>query len=274
MKNGFVCAVRVLVAGTALSTLPARAAIIFQDDFASGPSPLWANESGAWTASGGSYYATEPNNAPNAYSSLPYNLTAFTVDFDINSVSDGGIFLRAEPKPGTAFGIQGVLLNFKVPAGGPRLYWHIFSGGTTVSEPLNMTYVDYGNTPHVHVEVIGDTYAAYINGATDPVTTFSTSQFPTGRVALYDYSGQSFSNFVLARAQPTLGIRMDPDAAVVYWSTAFPDYVLQTSDGVAPAGQWFTLGGPYALANGSYQVRLPLLNLLHKQFFRLRYNGP
>jgi hypothetical protein len=272
MKNGFVCAVWV-VAAAALATLPIRAGIIFQDDFAAGPSPLWGNESGAWTASAGSYYASEPNNAPNAYSSLPFNLTAFTVDFDINAVSDGGIFLRAEPKPGTTFGIQGVLLNFKVPAGGPRLYWHIFYDGTNASGPLNLTYLDYGNTPHVHVEVIGDTYSAYINGSTEPATAFTTSLFPTGRVALYDYSGQSFSNFVLAKAQPTLGIRMEPDAAVLYWSTGFPDYVLQTSADLSPTGQWFTLGGPYALANGSYQVRLPLLNLLHKQFFRLRYNG-
>lgn len=273
MKNGFLRAVCLLMATAGMSKLPtARGAIIFHDDFVSSPSPLWGNESGAWTASAGSYYATAPNNMPNAYSSLPYELKAFTVDFDINSVTDGGIFLRAEPAEGTAFGIQGILLNFKVPGGGPRLYWHVFSGGTNVSQPLNLTNIDYGTTPHVHVEVIGDTYAAYVNGSSTPNTTLTTNLFPSGRVALYDFSAQSYSNFVLARAQPTLGIRMDPDAAVLCWSTAFPDYVLQTTDD--PSGQWFPLSGPYALGNGSYQFRLPLLNLLHKQFFRLSYNGP
>jgi hypothetical protein len=272
MNNGLVRAVWLAMAGAALSTLPMPAAIIFQDDFASGPSPLWGNESGAWTTSGGGYYAIEPNNNPCAYSSLPFNLTAFSVDFDINSVSDGGIFLRAQPAPGTTLGIQGVLLNFKVPGGGPRVYWHVFYG-TNATGALNLTYLDYGATPHVHVEVIGDTYAAYINGSTVPATTLTTNVFSTGRVALYDFSGQSFSNFVLERAQPTLGIRIDPDAAVLYWSGQFPDYVLQTTDDLSPSGHWFALGGPYALGNDLYQVRLPLLNLLHKQFFRLRYNG-
>jgi hypothetical protein len=271
MKNGFICTVSVLGLMAALSLLPTRAAVIFQDDFATGPSPLWGNESGGWTASGGGYYATAPNNNPCSFSSLPYNLSAFSVDFDISSVSDGGIFLRAQPAPGTSLGIQGILLNFKVPAGGPRLYWHVFYG-TNGSPPLNETYLDYGPTPHVHVEVLGDTYSAYVNGSTDAATTLTTNVFSTGRVALYDFSGQSFSNFVLTRTQPTLGIQMDPDAAVLYWSADFPDYVLQTSDSLS-TGQWFTLGGPYALGNGSYQVRLPPLNLLHKQFFRLRYNG-
>ena len=268
MNNGLrtACA---LVMAAGFSTLPTGAAIIFQDDFASGPSSLWGNESGGWTGSGGSYYATEPNNNPCAFSSLPFNLTAFSVDFDINSVSDGGIFLRASPAPGTALGIQGILLNFKVPAGGPRLYWHVFYG-TNGSGALNLTYLDYGTTPHVHVEVVGDTYAAYVNGSTEAATTLRTNVFSSGRVALYDFSDQSFSNFVLGRVQPTLGIRMDPDAAVLYWSEGFPDYVLQTSDDVIGSGQWFTLGGPYALGDGSYQVRLPLLNLLHKQFFRLK----
>jgi hypothetical protein len=66
---------------------------------------------------------------------------------------------------------------------------------------------------------------------------------------------------------------MDADAAVLYWSANFPDYVLQTTDDLSPSGKWYSLGGPYALSSGSYQVRLPLLNLLRKQFFRLKYNG-
>src|SRR5438105_786981 len=168
-----------------------HAGVIFSDDFASGPSPLWANESGAWTASAGDYYATAPNNLPNAYSSVPYNLTDFTVDFDINDVSDGGVFLRATPAPGTPSGIKGILLNFKVPAGGPRLYWHVFYDGTNASPPLDIVYLDYGTSVHVHVEVSGDTYSAFINGSTIPAATLTTNIFSTGRVALYDFSSQS-----------------------------------------------------------------------------------
>jgi len=270
MYNGLVRTACALVIAGAFSPLPTGAAFIFQDDFASGPSPLWGNESGAWTGSSGTYYATAPNNNPCAFSSLPFDLKAFSVDFDINSVSDGGIFLRAQAAAGTALGVQGVLLNFKVPFGGPRMYWHVFYG-TNGSAPLNLTYLDYGATPHVHVEVVGDTYTAYVNGSTVPATTLTTNVFSTGRVALYDFSGQTFSNFVVERVQPTLRIRTDPDAVVLYWSEAFPEYVLQTSDDVL-SGPWFTLGGPYGLGNGSYQMRLPLLNLIHKQFFRLKYN--
>src|SRR5690349_9770240 len=121
-----------------------HAGVIFSDDFASGPSSLWGNESGDWTASSGAYFATAPNNQPNAYSSVPYDLRNFAVDFDINDVSDGGIFLRATPEPATPCGIKGILLNFKVP-GGARVYWHIFYDGTDASPPLNVTNADYGN---------------------------------------------------------------------------------------------------------------------------------
>src|SRR5207249_404561 len=155
----------------------------FSDNFNSGASPLWGNEVGAWTASGGAYYATAPNNAPNAYSSLPFNLTDFSVDFDINNVSDGGIFLRMAPVPGTTLGVQGILLNLKVPDGGPKIYWHIFYDGNNASPPLNISYLSYGNNPHVHIEVSGNTYSAFLNGSSTPATTLTTTEFSSGRVA-------------------------------------------------------------------------------------------
>jgi hypothetical protein len=244
--------------------------VLFSDDFATGPSPLWGNESGGWAASGSGYYATSPNNAPNAFSSLPFELSDFSVDFDINDVSDGGIFLRAASVPGSTFGIQGILLNFKVPDGGGRAYWHIFYDGATVSVPLNPEYLDYGPNPHLHVEVSGDTYSVFVNGSSTPLTTLTSSTFSKGRVALYDFSSQTFGNFVLQIPEPQLSIRMDSDAAVIYWSTNFAGFVLQTAgnlSGLPPV--WISLNGPYASADGFYQVRLPILNLLTQQYFRL-----
>jgi len=61
---------------------------------------------------------------------------------------------------------------------------------------------------------------------------------------------------------------MDSDAAVIYWSTDFPEYVLQTTVDPTLANGWSSLAGPYGSAAGFYQFRL--LNLLQKQFFRLR----
>jgi hypothetical protein len=79
--------------------LDSRAAVLFSDTFDSGASPLWQNESGSWAAASGVYAATVPNNFPNAHSSLPFNLTNFFIDVDINAVADGGIWLRSAPAP-------------------------------------------------------------------------------------------------------------------------------------------------------------------------------
>jgi hypothetical protein len=166
----------------------APAPVVFSDTFSPAPSAFWGDEVGAWTASGGAYFATAPNNNPNAISSLPYNLTDFSVDFDVNNVTDGGIFLRASVVPGGPAGVKGILLNLKVPAGGPRIYWHVFTDGTNATPGLNLTNLDYGPNPHVHVEVSGDTYSAFINGSPTPTSTLTTNIFPAGRVALGDQS--------------------------------------------------------------------------------------
>ena len=163
----------------------ARAGILFSDDFSSGASSLWGNEVGAWSANGGVYAATQPANMPNAISSLPFNLTNFSVDFDINAVGDGGIFLRSTVMPGTTFGVQGVALVLKVPDGGPKIYWHVFTNGNDASIPLNIAYTDFGPNPHVHVEVSGSTYSAFLNGSSTPAITLNTSAFASGRFATW-----------------------------------------------------------------------------------------
>ncbi len=192
------------VALSLLLIVSAEAATLFTDNFNTGPSPLWGNEVGGWVASGGAYYATAPNNMPNAYSSLPYNLTDFSIDFDINNVMDGGVFLRMEPAPGTTFGVKGILLNLKIPDGGPKIYWHVFNGDTA-TPPLNIAYVPYGNNPHVHVEVSGNIYAAFLDGSSTPATTLVATDYSSGRIALYDFSGQSFDNVVLTQVpEPAL----------------------------------------------------------------------
>src|SRR4029077_5626730 len=90
-----------MVGGLLRVGVSSRAEVIFTDNFDSGASSLWENESGSWSAAGGVYAATAPNNFPNAFSSLPFNLTNFFVDVDIQGVTDGGIWLRSTPVPGT-----------------------------------------------------------------------------------------------------------------------------------------------------------------------------
>jgi hypothetical protein len=89
---------------------PAEAGIIFSDNFNNGASPLWGNQIGAWSATGGVYAATVPSNFPSAHSTLPFSLTDFVVDVDVNHLQDGGIWLRSTEEPGTNVGIKGILL--------------------------------------------------------------------------------------------------------------------------------------------------------------------
>jgi hypothetical protein len=224
-----------------------RAAVLSSDNFDSGASSLWGNESGSWTASGGVYGATAPNNFPNAFSSLPFNVTNFSVDVDINGVADGGIWLRSAPVPGGAVGVQGVLLVLKnADFGGVNVYWHICDGNS-YGEALNLVTGSFpaGSNLHVHVDVSGDTYAAFINGATNPITTLSTSAFPSGRVALYDFSGETFDNFLL-QTPGTTGVTVTsqtvPFVEVRWQSSSGSWYQVQTSSAKAD-NKWVNQGG-------------------------------
>ena len=197
----------------------AHASVIFADNFNSGASPLWGNDVGSWSATGGVYKATSPSWRPSAFSSLPFDLRDFSVDFDINDVTDGGIWLRSSPAPGIPRGIKGVLLNLKVPDGGARIYWTVVDDGPDYGTPLNMVSLAYGNNPHLRIEVSGNTYSAFVNGSTTSVTTFTTSEFPDGKVALYDYSEQSFDNFILQVVpEPSTGLLLVFGGFVaLYW---------------------------------------------------------
>jgi hypothetical protein len=171
-------------------------AAIFADHFNKKPSALWRNETGAWAVEAGAYKATNPANFPAASSSLPFNLTDFSVDFDVNDVQDGGIWLRSAAAPGTAVGRKGIIFNLQT-INGTKVYWHIVEDGNEWGDAQNLVFLSFGNTVHVHIEVAGDTYSAFLDGSSTPASTLTTSLFTQGHVALYDFSGQSFDNFVL-----------------------------------------------------------------------------
>ena len=67
-------------------------------NFNAGPSSLWGNELGNWSAPGGIYV---PGSIPNADTYLPFPLTDFTVHVDTTLVGEGGVWLRALNTPGT-----------------------------------------------------------------------------------------------------------------------------------------------------------------------------
>ena len=186
----------------------AEAQVLFADDFYSGASPLWGNEVGAWSDAGGVYFATQPGAAPNAFSSLPFTLTDYSMEVDVVNVGTGGIWSRSAAAPGTTTGITGVLLAIggSVPSG---LYWHIDLDGNSygsILAPVGGLF-NPGDTVHLRVEVQGDTYSAYVNGSPTPATTVNTSAFSSGRLALYDFSpsGHSYDN-VSVVPEPSSGL--------------------------------------------------------------------
>ena len=85
----------------ALAFAPAPAmAFKFSDKF-NPPSSAWSDTSGNWTASGGDYYAQQPNNNPEVLSYLPYvfNDVSDRLTVTVNNLGDGGIlFLAPEGK--------------------------------------------------------------------------------------------------------------------------------------------------------------------------------
>ena len=180
----------------------APAQVIFSDNFDAGASPLWGNQSGSWTATGGVYFAQSPSNNPTTYTSLPFSLTDFTADVDINNVKDGGLWLRSSITGGVR---NGVLLVTGGSLGvGTGLYWQIVTNGSfgPKLDEVDGLFTSGVSDPHIRVEVTGDTYSAFVDGSGTPATTLTDSTFTSGEFGLYDFSSQTFDNLVLASPVP------------------------------------------------------------------------
>ncbi len=209
------CAFTITVLGLGFcATAPA---VTFSDTF-NPPSPLWSNTLGDWTASNSQYFAQMPSNNPPTYSGLPYDLADLSVDVDVNSLGDGGIWLHADPNRANAVLLVTGGDNYgqggRGGNAGTALYWHVVQNGS-FSGPMNE--VDGVFTPgqnyHLRVTVTGAAYAVYVHGGATAATTLTTAAIPHGRVGLYDDQPnvgaggfgppQTFSNFQL---QGTLAV--------------------------------------------------------------------
>jgi len=253
---------------------------IFTDDFSPGPSPLWNNLRGEWTATNGVYYALLPSNNPLTYTAVPFNLTDCSLDVDIYAVGDGGVWLRSDEA-----GENGILLvtggnNYGGGArggdAGTSMYWHRVVNGQ-YSNPLNEAYNVITNpgaqSIHLRVQVTGVTYAAFVNGNTNPVTTLTDSTYASGRMALYDFSAQTFSNVVIQiPSNQTAGpfqlaiAELNPQQAVISWPTNANGFFLQSTPTLANP-DWTSVTNRPAVSNELFIVTVTLTNA--SQFFRL-----
>jgi hypothetical protein len=179
-----------------------QAQVSFSDSFDAGASAQWGNQRGAWTAAGGVYSASSPSSDPLTYSGLPFLVSNFELEVDINDVGDGGIWLRSD-----AAGENGVLLvtggygwGAGIPGSGRSLYWHVVTSGAEgaiLNEAANV-FTDPGNEDvHLRVTAVGDLYSVFVNGSATPATTLLNFNFPSGLIGLYDWSSQTFDNFTL-----------------------------------------------------------------------------
>ena len=163
-------------------SVPASAATIsFTDNF-SPPSSLWSNSTGNWTASGGQYVAQQPNNNPGATTVLPFDLTSYTLTVTVNGLGDGGIVVRQ----GITLVLGGLGYGQGARGGnaGTAIYWG--DGNNPQQNQVNGVFIP-GNTYTITVTDVGNTFSAFINGSSTPVTTITDSiAGPDGVVGLYD----------------------------------------------------------------------------------------
>ncbi|MEJ0048905.1 MAG: hypothetical protein WDN04_24455 [Rhodospirillales bacterium] len=188
----------------------AEGATIFKDNFTGGAKPDWGNESGQWRVVKGTYDATVPGNGqvhPLTYTSVTTHpaLTNFTVKVTVKNLNDGGVWLRSAYNAGK---INGVLLVTGGTSGTYNgFYWHEVHNGS-FSGQLNAAPFPgaQGSTQKLRIVVKGNVYSLYVGTAKTPLTTLTTSDFPSGSVGLYDYSpnsgaasprGQVFDNVLI-----------------------------------------------------------------------------
>jgi hypothetical protein len=275
---------RLLAAAVATMAFAARlpAQVVFTDNFDSGASQEWSNLRGDWFATNGVYLAAFPQNVPPTFTGLPFVLQNFAVDVDINQVADGGLWLRCDPT-----GTNGVLLvtgghgwgsGSRGGNAGRSLYWHVITPANWSSPPiLNEAFNVFTNPGvedvHLHVEVIGNYYSAFVNGSTNATTTLieTNNTYSSGHVGLYDFSAQTFDNFVL-QIPPGFGpyplaiTRTGQAQVALSWTTNAVGWNLESTFLLVPAS-WSTVTNLPVLSGTNFAVTVS--DAVSQQFFRL-----
>jgi hypothetical protein len=97
-------------------------------------------------------------------------------------------------------------------------------------------------------------------------------RLPTSPGDAIDFAGSVVVASPPSVAMPGLFIRLEPNAAVVYWSTNYNGFVLEYNTDLK-TNSWTTITGPYFLAGQYYEYHEARSALAAAKFFRLRYPG-
>jgi len=276
--RSFIC-LTALVLALSPASLPAQT--LFTDNFEAGASPLWSNVRGAWTASDGVYSATYPQNIPPTFTGLPFVLENFAVEVDINRVADGGVWLRCG-----ALGTNGVVLvtggfgwgsGIRSGNAGRSLYWHVITPQNWSSPPVLGEVDNVFSNPgvqgvHLRIEVVGNRYSAFLNGSTNATTVLveTNAIYSSGHVGLYDFSEQSFDNFVLS-IPPGFGpyrlniAAVDATHANLFWTTNALGWNLESTASV-PATNWASVTNVPVVIGTNDSLTIPTEN---SRYYRL-----
>jgi len=176
---------------------------LFFDLFSPDRSDLWQIINGTWTNTKGLFKTTEPG----GYALLPFELTNYVLEADINKITDGGIWVRAVDSSGGPASLIGVLLVTGGLGGtGEGLYWHVDEGdGFGEVLELNNDLALNGTNARIRIEADGNTFRAFVDNNPIPATTLvltpdQFSMFPGGRVGFYDNSTmQSFDGLFISQ---------------------------------------------------------------------------
>jgi hypothetical protein len=94
---------------------------------------------------------------------------------------------------------------------------------------------------------------------------------PTAACDPIDFAGSIVVAPNAIVATPGLFIRMEPNAAVVYWSTNYQGFGLECTTNLGLNTAWTPVVGPYFLASRNFEYHEAKSGLLATKFFRLKY---
>ena len=129
----------------------------------------------------------------------------------------------------------------------------------------------------VNVDTSGPDFPAELHLTTDAYGEGSNPSavlVPNGGAATAN-TGYSRLNRVPPDSYVNLGlyIRLEPGAVVVYWSTNYEGFTLESTTNLPAGSTWTPVGGPYFRAGPNFEYRESRVALAPQKYFRLHYPG-